>query len=205
MGGVSLGALAAVLLAAGLAAEETPTRRPRCPLGYLDVPVLEAMLAAQEVKGLEAAYAGVLVPDSVTRLIYASRMATVAPGKRADLLIIDAMPRTRLEFDVLASLADPDVKIHARVANIAAGNWLDQALAAVVRQEAGAREFLMHGPARTGPSGDGGALLPSMQDTLRKWKPALFAAAYASLPEKVRGLIDAGARRGSARRARDTI
>jgi hypothetical protein len=191
MGGVSLGAVAAFLLAAGLAAEEPPAPRLRCPLDYLDVAALEAMLAAQEVNALEAAYAGVLVPDSVTRLIYASRMATVAPGKRADLLIIEAMPRTRSEFDLLASLADPDVKIHARVANIAAGNWLDQALAAVVRQETGAREFLMLALLAQDHL-EMAALLPAMQDTLRQWKPALFAAAYASLPEKVRRLIDAG-------------
>jgi hypothetical protein len=178
----TLGALVLLLL-------PVPSPREfRCPIDYLDMQALHALAIAGNARDLDSAFKSVIRPDGVTRLIYASRRASLTPGPESDALLVAAIPHSKLDFDLLYTLTYPDMGIEPMLGDIASGFWLDQVLDAVVRQKRGAEDLLML--TYIGRNNmDLGEMWPGFVATLKQRSPALFREALRRLPTAVQAEV----------------
>jgi hypothetical protein len=183
--------LAVVTMVLGLTTTPQPPRELHCPIDYLNPRALEEMVRAKTPTDLDRAFQAIVAPDEIARLVYASRMATLAPGRRADMLLIEAIPRTKLDFNLLYTLSYADAGVSSELAEIGGGSWLNQVTEATKRERRGFRQLLMLVTVIGDDNAELSELYPDILVDLRVREPALFRKAYQSLPRQAQAAVDA--------------
>jgi hypothetical protein len=175
--------LALVLFLPITGAAQTPVR---CPQDYLQLEALNRITSAETAAAADAAYAAVIAPDAITRLVYASHRSQIQPGAKSDEALIAALPQDEVTWSMLYSLTYPNLRgVNKETRAIASGRWLVQAAAAIVRRGHGERFFLLQ--AYLGASNaDISEMFEDLYSELRAKRPTAFWTAYKSLPREAR-------------------
>ena len=136
-----------ILLLIMLAAPRNPGRVMEldCAQGVLDFQTLYELGRTKSVSALEQTYRAIPIPDSVERLVFGCRRQKLAPGRKADQLLLSSLPRTRVEFNLIYMLTFPNAPSTEDLGEIGDGGWFQQSADAVLRLKQLPREFLMQG------------------------------------------------------------
>jgi hypothetical protein len=161
----------------------------RCPQDYLQLEALKQITETKTVTSADAAFAAVIAPDAVTRLVYASHRSMIKPGAKSDEALIAALPQDEVTWSLLYSLTHPNLaRVNQETAAIASGRWLSEVSAAVLRRGHGARQFLLQ--AYLGSSNaDISEMFDDLYSEFRAKNPKAFWAAHKSLPHAARAQV----------------
>jgi hypothetical protein len=131
----------------------------------------------------------VVFPSLGERIVFAARRAQLAPSKRSDLLLIEAIPSDAETFDLLYSLCYNRAEgSSSELKEVAGGSWIDLALESVLRQRRGYGQILML--AYVGRhNADIGETIPCTISELQSRAPNAYARALRSLSAEERKLV----------------
>jgi hypothetical protein len=156
-----------------------------CP-DRLDKKILNQLAGAPSVAALDATWNTLGSPNAVESLVYAERRFTLAPGQGSDDLMIAAIPRDSLTFDLLYDLCYVNQEgTNEALRQIAGGSWLNHGLEAVLRRKTGYARILML-PSVGAHNADIGEVIPCVVSELQERAPKAYKAALAALPPAAR-------------------
>jgi hypothetical protein len=156
---------------------------------HLNKAVLNALAQASSVRDLDRRWTQLSEASPVERIVFAARRAQLAPSKRSDLLLIEAIPSDAETFDLLYSLCYNRAEgSSSELKEIAGGSWIDLALESVLRQRRGYGQILML--AYVGRhNADIGETIPCTISELQSRAPNAYARALRSLSAEERKLV----------------